>query len=89
MMIEHVDAVIDLRRFQTLERGAVRPKAEEALTELRYADDAVGRDPAARADFAAGLGVRVIGPDQPVDVLLWLGEGAYDLRYGRSLRALI
>ncbi len=89
MMIEHVDAVIDLRRFQTLARGAVRPKVEEALTELRYADDAAGRDPAARAHFAAGFGVRVIEPGESVDVLLWLGEGAYDLRYGRSLRALI
>jgi Fe-S oxidoreductase len=89
MMIEHVDAVIDLRRFQTLELGAVPPKAEDVLAEFRYADDAAGRDPAARTDFAAGLGVRVIEPGQSVDVLLWLGEGAYDLRYGRSLRALM
>jgi ferredoxin len=35
MMIEHVDAVIDLRRFETLERGLTPGKASGALEELR------------------------------------------------------
>jgi Fe-S oxidoreductase len=89
MMIEHVDAVIGLRRFQVMERGALPPKAANALSALRYADDAGGRDLATRFDFAVGLDVPVITPDRPVDVLLWVGEGAFDTRYGRTLRALI
>jgi Fe-S oxidoreductase len=43
MMIEHVDAVIDLRRFQTLELGATPGKAADALAELRTADNPGGR----------------------------------------------
>src|SRR5688572_32088880 len=36
MMIEHVDAVIDLRRFETLERGATPGKrSEEHTSELQ------------------------------------------------------
>ncbi len=42
MMIEHVDAIVDLRRFETLERGAVPAKAEAVLTELRGADEPGG-----------------------------------------------
>jgi Fe-S oxidoreductase len=89
MMIEHVDAVIGLRQFQVMERGALPPKAAAALSALRYADDPGGRSLATRFDFAAGLTLPVITPDRPVDVLLWVGEGAFDPRYGRTLRALI
>ncbi|MFA5121743.1 DUF3483 domain-containing protein [Zavarzinia sp.] len=89
MMIEHVDAVIDLRRFQVLEAGAPPPKAAQALSELRLADDAGARPLAARGDFAAGLALPVLAPGDETEVLLWLGEGAFDLRYGRSLRALL
>ncbi|MCQ8780757.1 DUF3483 domain-containing protein [Mangrovibrevibacter kandeliae] len=89
MMIEHVDAIVGLRRFQTLELGAVPMKAAETLGELRGADEPGGRALAARTDFAAGLDLPRLADTGTCDVLLWLGEGAYDLRYGRTLRALV
>lgn len=89
MMIEHVDAIVSMRRFETLERGAVPGKGADVLSELRAADEPSGRPLAARTDFAAGLTLPVLGPDEETDVLLWLGEGAYELRYGRTLRALL
>ncbi len=84
MMIEHVDAIVSMRRFETLERGAVPGKGADVLSELRAADEASGRPLAARTDFAAGLTLPVLGPGEETDVLLWLGEGAYELRYGRT-----
>jgi len=89
MMIEHVDAVIDLRRHQTMMLGAVPDKAAARLDDLRDADEPGGRALAERMDFAAGLALRVLAPGEATDVLLWLGEGAYDLRHGRTLRALL
>jgi Fe-S oxidoreductase len=89
MMIEHVDAIVGLRRFETLEKGAVPGKGADALAELRLADDPQGRPLSARTDFAAGLTLPVLPAGGATDVLLWLGEGAYDLRYGRTLRALV
>jgi len=89
MMIEHVDAIIDLRRFQTLELGALPPKAAAPLMELRYADEAGGRALPARTDFAAGMTLPLISTRGHADILLWLGEGAFEMRYGRTLRALI
>jgi dimethylglycine catabolism B len=89
MMIEHVDAVVSLRRYQTLELGGLPEKAAGPVTDLRQAGEAGGRPLAARTDFAAGLDLPLISTRGGADVLLWLGEGAYDLRYGRSLRALV
>lgn len=89
MTIEPVDAVIGLRRHQTMMRGAVPDKAAARLDDLRGADEPGGRPLAARADFAAGLTLRVLAPGEACEVLLWLGEGAYDLRHGRTLRALV
>lgn len=88
-MIEHVDAILDLRRFQMLELGALPPKAASPLMELRYADEVGGRPLTARTDFAAGMSLPLMAERGRADILLWLGEGAFDLHYGRTLRALL
>ena len=89
MMIEHVDAVIDLRRFETLERGATPAKAAALLDELRATDNPGGRPLASRLDWATDLDIPVIAEGEPRDVLLWLGDGAFELRGQRTLRALV
>lgn len=89
MMIEHVDAIVDLRRFQTLERGAVPLKAEEPLVNFRGADEPNGRALAERTDFAADLQLTVMKDGANAEILLWLGGAAFDLRGQRTLRALI
>ena len=55
MMIEHVDAVIDLRRFQTLELGATPGKAAGVLEELKATDNPGGRPLSRRLDWAVDL----------------------------------
>jgi Fe-S oxidoreductase len=88
MMIEHVDAVIDLRRFETLERGATPGKAAGVLEELRAADNPAGREASRRIDWAADLALPLLAEKGEADLLLWLGDAAFDLRGQRSLRAL-
>jgi Fe-S oxidoreductase len=89
MMIEHVDAVIDLRRHQTLALGAAPGKSDAALGALRYTGNTGGHDPASRLDFCAGMNVRILREGEGAEILLWLGDGAFDARYGNTLRALI
>ncbi len=89
MMIEHVDAVVDLRRFQTLERGATPVKAAGVLEELRATDTPSGRALDRRLDWAVDLRLPVLAAGESCDTLLWLGDGAFDLRNQRSLRALV
>ncbi|MBB2176290.1 DUF3483 domain-containing protein [Gluconacetobacter johannae] len=89
MMIEHVDAIVDLRRGQTLMLGQVRPGAAQALRRMRDSAEPGGRPLAARADALAALDVPVLPEGGETDILLWLGEGAFDLRHGRTLQALV
>ena len=89
MMIEHVDAIVELRRFQTLEDGATAGKAAAALGEMKAADNPGGRDLATRLDWASDLDLPLIARTGSTDALLWLGDGAFDLRNQRSLRSLV
>ena len=89
MMIEHVDAVIELRRYATLEQGASPGKAAAYLDVLHEADTPSGRDLSSRLDFASDLALPRAEPGRGTDVLFWIGEGGFDLRNQRSLRALV
>ncbi len=89
MLIEHVDAIVGMRRNLTLTRGELPARAAETLDNLRQTATVGGFDQASRYYWAIDLGVKTITPNTPVDVLLWAGEGAFDLRYQRTLRALV
>ncbi|MCC8396915.1 (Fe-S)-binding protein [Paraburkholderia sp. MMS20-SJTR3] len=89
MLIEHVDAIVDMRRNQTLVEGAVPGKGPATLANLRETGSANGYDIGARYDWAVDLQVQVAQPGRHVDVLLIAGEGAFDMRYQRTLRALV
>ncbi|NKI68349.1 DUF3483 domain-containing protein [Collimonas pratensis] len=89
MLIEHVDAIVDMRRHQTLQFGAVPGKGPEVLANLRETGSAGGFDLGVRYNWALDLNVRQISAGHPVDVLLLVGEGGFDMRYQRSLRALV
>lgn len=89
MLIEHVDAIVGMRRSQNLTQGDAPNKAAETLANLRETCTQGGFDNATRYNWAIDLNVRTIAPGQPVDVLLIAGEGAFEMRYQRTLRALV
>ena len=88
MMIEHVDAIIDMRRSQVLERGDLPGKGSLVLANYLAADTPGGGDLAHRFDWAEGLDLQVIAGDGHADCLLWAGEAAFEARGQRTLRAL-
>lgn len=89
MLIEHVDAVVDMRRHITLVRGEVPNKGMEALEQLRETDTVGGFPLGARHHWAADLNVPVLNPGEQTDWLVLVGEGGFDMRYQRSLRAFV
>jgi Fe-S oxidoreductase len=89
MLIEHVDAVVDMRRSLTLVDGAVPGKGAQALDNLRHTQTVGGFPRAVRYHWAVDLDVPVLGPNDRTDYLLIAGEGAFDMRYQRALRALV
>ncbi|MCX7276065.1 MAG: (Fe-S)-binding protein [Burkholderiales bacterium] len=89
MLIEHVDAIVDMRRHITLVGGVVPNKGGEALEQLRETDTVGGFPLTARHHWAADLNVPVLEAGAATDWLVLVGEGAFDMRYQRTLRAFI
>ncbi|PRY64880.1 Fe-S oxidoreductase [Vreelandella songnenensis] len=89
MMIEHVDAIVDMRRFLTLEHGNTPNKGAEVLDNLIATDNPGGFDPDSRLHWAADLNLPLMSDKKEAEVLLWLGDGVFDMRNQRTLRAFI
>jgi Fe-S oxidoreductase len=93
MLIEHVDTVVDIRRGLTLHEGVVPNKGAEALNNLRETDTIGGHPLSARANWAVDLDVPTLRPHADsgdhTEWLLLVGEGGFDMRVQRTLRALV
>lgn len=89
MLIEHVDSIVDMRRHLTLVGGVVPNKGNEALDNLRDTDTVGGFPLSARHHWAADLNVPVLAAGESTDWLVLVGEGGFDMRYQRTLRAFI
>ena len=60
MMIEHVDAIVDMRRHLTLEKGATPNKGAEVLENLIATDNPGGFNPGGRMNWAADLNLSLL-----------------------------
>ncbi len=89
MLIEHVDAIVGMRRSLNLTQGDVPGTAPTVLANLRETETQGGYEIAARYNWAIDLDVATAVPGKPVDLLLFAGEGAFDMRYQRTLRSLV
>jgi Fe-S oxidoreductase len=89
MMIEHVDAIVDMRRYLTLEKGATPNKGAEVLDNLIATDNPGGFNPGGRMNWAADLNLPVMAEVREAEVLFWVGDGAFDMRNQRTLRSFV
>lgn len=89
MMIEHVDAIVDMRRFLTLEKGATPNKGADVLDNLIATDNPNGHAPASRMHWAADQNLPLMKDVQQADVLFWVSDGAFDMRSQRILRSFV
>lgn len=89
MMIEHVDAIVDMRRFLTLEKGQTPNKGAEVLENLIATDNPNGFNPGNRTNWAADQNLKLMSDVQEADVLFWVSDGAFDMRSQRILRAFV
>ena len=93
--IEHVDHIVDMRRYQVLIQSQFPKEAHTMLRNLERAGDPWGRGAAARMEWTAGLPfeVRVLGdsgqiPDD-VEYLFWVGcAGSLDDNARKTTRAV-
>ena len=95
--IEHVDHIVDMRRYQVLMESAFPEEAGIMLSNLEHAADPWGRGASQRLQWAEPLDfdVRVLGADggttipDDVEYLYWVGcAGALDEGAQRTARAV-
>ena len=87
--IEHIDHIVDLRRHLVMVESRFPGEAEPMLRDVERQGNPWGKPQAERADWAEGLGVRVLEPGEPPpEVLYWVGCAAsFDERARESARA--
>jgi Fe-S oxidoreductase len=93
--IEHVDHIVDMRRYQVLIESAFPTELSSLFKNLEKAQNPWGLPSRARLDWAKDLpfDVPVVGTDvedlTAVDYLFWVGcAGAYDDRAQKTTRAV-
>jgi Fe-S oxidoreductase/nitrate reductase gamma subunit len=90
VLIEHVDTIVDMRRYLTLNVGDIPSTAGSSLQNLNRAGNPWGQPLTTRADWAHGLGVPLMAEKGAVDVLWWVGcAGSYDERSQQISKALV
>jgi dimethylglycine catabolism B len=89
MMIEHVDAIVDMRRHLTLERGETPGKGGEVLNNLAATDNPGGYAPTTRVNWGVDLDLPLMAEVGEAEVLFWVGDGCFDMRSQRILRAFV
>jgi Fe-S oxidoreductase len=80
--IEHIDHIVDLRRNLVMVESRFPEEAGTMLRDVDRSSNPWGKPQADRANWADGLGVRVLQPGDPApDVLFWVGcAPAFDER---------
>jgi Fe-S oxidoreductase/nitrate reductase gamma subunit len=87
--IEHIPAIIGLRRSLVMMESRFPDEAQLTLVNLEKAGNPWGLDNSTRADWAKGLEVKTIAEDPEAEVLLWVGcAGAFDTRAKPTTQAL-
>jgi Fe-S oxidoreductase len=72
--IEHIDHIVDLRRNLVMVESRFPDEAATMLRDIDRASNPWGKPQGDRAQWAEGLGVRMLMPgDAPPEVLFWVG----------------
>ena len=89
--IEHVDHIIDLRRFQAQMESNFPPEAGGMLRNIENSGDPWGLGSSKRMDWAQGLEVPIVDGvlAEDVDYLFWVGcAGAFEDRAKKATRTV-
>ncbi len=91
--IEHVDHIVDMRRYQVLIENSFPSELNGLFKGMESKGNPWNMSPTMRLDWAQGLDVKVVGEDvedlDEVDWLFWIGcAGAYEDRAKKTVRAV-
>lgn len=88
--IEHIDKIVEARRYLTLMEGRIPEEMALALRNMENNFNPWGVGFASRADWLKEAGVPIMSEKGQAEYLLWVGcAGSYDDRYKKVMKALI
>ncbi|HEX2090390.1 MAG TPA: (Fe-S)-binding protein [Actinomycetota bacterium] len=87
--IEHIDHIIDMRRNLVMAESRFPQEAGLLLRNLESSANPWGADQSTRADWAKGLGVRIMEDGQAPEYLYWVGcASSFDDRAKKIAQAV-
>lgn len=88
--IEHIPAIVDMRRYMTMTEGNVPAELQNTLQNLESNSNPWGFSNQKRAEWASGLNVKTMSEvNGDVDYLFWVGcAGSFDERYKKVTRSI-
>ncbi|MEX2430857.1 MAG: (Fe-S)-binding protein [Dehalococcoidia bacterium] len=87
--VEHIDSIVDMRRYLTMEEANVPETAMSAMTSMEQRGHPWRGTQASRTDWMEGTGAVAMADDPEHDVLLWVGcTAALDSRSQKTARAM-
>ncbi len=88
VMIEHVPAIVEMRRSLVLMEANFPPEVQPAFGNMENSFTPWAFSPSERADWTEGTNVKTVADDPDMDILFWVGcAGSYDDRAKRVTKA--
>lgn len=89
LYIEHIPAIVDMRRYMTLTEGNFPPELANTFKNLENNFSPWSMPHSDRAKWADGLGVTTMNQNSNVEYLFWVGcAGSYDDRYKKVSKSI-
>jgi Fe-S oxidoreductase/nitrate reductase gamma subunit len=90
VMIEHLDTVIDMRRYLVLTESNFPGELKSVFNNLENNFNPWAVNFSERADWSEGLGIKTMAEDPNCDLLYWVGcPGSFDSRYKKVSTAFV
>lgn len=87
VQIEHVDAIVDMRRYLVLNESRFPKELQTTFQNLERNYSPWAFSHASRADWAEGLHIPTLAEKKDAEILFWVGcAGAYDARYKKVVQ---
>lgn len=88
VMIEHIDSIVDMRRYLVLSESQFPSNLNNVFKSLETNFTPWAFNSADRAEWADGLNIRTMAEDKNTEYLFWVGcAGSFDDRYKKVSRA--
>lgn len=88
VMIEHIDSIIDMRRYLVLSESQFPSNLNNVFKSIETNFTPWAFNPSDRAAWTEGLNIKTMAEDNNTEYLFWVGcAGSYDDRYKKVSRA--